>query len=47
MSEHLQSWAAPLIVLGTAALFAYRSLRRKKGKSCGGSCDCSVKIKKS
>lgn len=42
-----QSWAAPTVVMITAAVFLWRAVagRRKKvkGMGCGGSCGCTHK----
>ncbi|WP_184211032.1 FeoB-associated Cys-rich membrane protein [Prosthecobacter dejongeii] len=38
-----QSWAAPAVVLVTAACFLYSSLKNRKKSGCGGACGCAQK----
>lgn len=40
-----QSWAAPAVVILTAALFILRSVTARKKGGCGGACGCAQKLK--
>ena len=45
MISNWQSWAAPVVVLVTAAIMLYRGiLKRKTG--CGSGCGCNGKLVK-